>query len=47
MTTAAIITMVLTMVIVSSFVAYFFTKMLRTPPKSEPDSFSENDELPR
>jgi hypothetical protein len=33
MTTAALITMITTMVIVTSFVSYFFLKMLRTPVK--------------
>ena len=37
MTFGAIITMVLTMGIVTSFTAYFFIKILRTPTKSEPE----------
>lgn len=41
MTRAAIVTMVLTLVIVSSFFGYFFIKVLRTPTKSERDSESE------
>jgi hypothetical protein len=37
MTTAALITMIVTMSIVASVNAYFFIKILRTPPKSEND----------
>lgn len=44
MNTTALITMVLAQGIVISFTAYFFYKVLKTPPKQEPDSYSENDE---
>lgn len=47
MNTTALITMVLTQGIVTFFMVYFFMKVLRTPPNSEPDSFSENDDVPR
>lgn len=41
MTRAAIITMVLTIGIVSSFFGYFFIKMLRTPPRPASESEPE------
>jgi hypothetical protein len=44
MNTGALITMVLTQGIVTSFAVYFFYKVLTIPPRQEPDSFSENDE---
>lgn len=44
MNTTAIITMVCAQGIVVSFAAYFFYKVLTTPPKQEPDSYSENDD---
>ena len=43
MNTTALITMVVAQGIVISFAAYFFYRVLTTPPKQEPDSFSEND----
>lgn len=43
MTRAAIVTMVLTIGIVASFFAYFFIKILRTPPRSESESESESE----
>jgi hypothetical protein len=45
MNTTAIITMVCAQGIVISFAGYFFYKVLTTKPKSEPDSFSENDDI--
>lgn len=44
MKTAALITMVLTLGIVTIITLYFFYRVLTTPPKQEPDSFSENDD---
>lgn len=41
MSTSAIITMVLVQVTVTIITAYFFMKVLRTPPKPEPNSFDE------
>lgn len=45
MNTTAIITMVCAQGIVISFASYFFYKVLTIPPKQEPDSYSENDEV--
>ena len=43
MNTEALLTMLITQGIVISFASYFFYRVLTTPPKQEPDSFSEND----
>lgn len=45
MKTAALITMVLTLGIVTIITLYFFYRVLTTPPKEEPDSYSENDDV--
>lgn len=45
MNTEALITMVLTQGIVIFFTAYFFYKVLTIKPKSEPDSFTENNDV--
>lgn len=42
MNTIAIVTMVLTMGIVTLFAVYFFVKVLRTPPKS--DSYTQSNQ---
>lgn len=47
MNTSALITMILAQGIIISLTAYFFYKVLTTPPKDEPDSYSENDDEPR
>jgi hypothetical protein len=44
MTTSAAILMIVVQVSVICITAYFFVRVLRTPSKSEPDSFTENDE---
>ncbi|MDD3005455.1 hypothetical protein [Flavobacterium sp.] len=43
MNTEALITMIVTQGIVIGFTAYFFYKVLTTKPKTEPDSFTDND----
>jgi hypothetical protein len=40
----ALITLVLAQGMVIGFVAYFFYKVLTTPKKEEPDSYSDNDD---
>ncbi len=45
MNLAAIITMLVAQGIVVSLAVYFFYKVLTTPPKQEPDSYSENDDV--
>ena len=41
MTTSALITMIVVQVSVTLITAYFFRKVLKTPPKPEPDSYEE------
>ena len=45
MNSAALITMILAQGVVIGFGGYFFYKVLTTPPKAEPDSYSENDDI--
>jgi len=47
MNTTALIMMVVAQGIVISFAGYFFYRVLTTPPKPEPDIFSENDDEER
>lgn len=47
MHTVSVIMMVTTQVAVTAITGYFFWKVLTTPPKSEPDSYAENDEVER
>ena len=44
MNTDALIMMVTSEVIITAVTLYFFYKVLTTPSKPEPDSYSENDE---
>lgn len=44
MNSTALITMLFAQGTVVSLATYFFYKVLTTPPKQEPDSYSENDE---
>lgn len=43
MSNGALIMMVVTMVLVTGATAYFFWKVLKTPPRLEPDSYQDND----
>jgi hypothetical protein len=45
MNTSALIMMISTMTVVISITAYFFYKVLTIPPRPEPDSFSDNDDV--
>ena len=47
MSGAAILMMILVQGTVAAITGYFFYKVLTAKPKSEPDSFSENDDDPR
>lgn len=47
MNTSALITMVLTQGLVICFTLYFFKLVLTTPPKQEPDSYEDNDDVSR
>lgn len=44
MNTSALVTLLITHGIVTFCMIYFFVKVLRTPKKPEPDSYSENDD---
>ena len=46
MTTSALIMIILTQGTFLGVTIYFFRKVLKTPPKPEPDLFSENDNDP-
>jgi hypothetical protein len=37
--------MVVTEVLISAITFYFFWKVLKTPPKKEPDSYSGNEDV--
>jgi hypothetical protein len=47
MSTAALITMLVVQGLVTIISGYFFWKVLKTPPRPEPDSYLENDDAPR
>jgi hypothetical protein len=44
MSNSAFITMIVVQVTVTIITGYFFYKVLTTPPRQEPDSYSENDD---
>ena len=46
MKTEALITMILSQGIVTGFTLYFFYRVLTTKPRQEPDSFTDNDDVP-
>lgn len=43
MTAAAWTMMLVTEILVTTVTIYFFVKVLQTPPKDEPDSYTQND----
>ena len=45
MNSEALIIMIVTQGLVTGITLYYFYKVLTTPPKPEPDSFLENDEI--
>ncbi len=45
MNNSALFLMISTEVIITFVTVYFFWKVLKTPTKPEPDSFSENDHI--
>lgn len=47
MNTSALFMMLTTVTIVTAITFYFMIKVLRTPPKPEPDSYDFNDDEPR
>ena len=46
MNTSALVIMLTTMLLVTGLTIYFFSLVLRTPPKPEPDSYLDNDDEP-
>ncbi len=47
MSTNTLIFYLVTITIVTAITFYFFWKVLKSPQKKEPDSFSENDDVKR
>lgn len=47
MSSIALTMMICTVSVVAMITGYFFWKVLKTPPKEEPDSYSENDDEKR
>ncbi|MBK7038104.1 MAG: hypothetical protein KBF42_05570 [Chitinophagales bacterium] len=47
MSSEALIMMISTISVVAIVTTYFFWKVLKTPPKSEPDSYEDNDDVKR
>lgn len=47
MSSIALTMMISTVTIVALITGYFFWKVLKTPPREEPNSFSENDDEKR
>lgn len=47
MSTTALIMMIAVQGTVIAVTVYFFLKVLRAPMQNEPDSYSENDDIPR
>lgn len=47
MNTSALVLMLATQITVTAFTIYFFVKVLKTPPRPEPDSYDENQDEPR
>lgn len=47
MNTSALTIMLLTELTITAFTVYFFWKVVKTPPKAEPDSYTGNDDAPR
>ncbi|MDX5436539.1 MAG: hypothetical protein LPK03_05055 [Pontibacter sp.] len=46
MNTSALVVMLTTLTLVTGLMIYFFIRVVKTPPKPEPDSFLDNDDEP-
>ncbi len=44
MNTSALLIMLITVTFVTGFTGYFFWKVLKIPPRPEPDSYLDNDD---
>ncbi|MBU2572903.1 MAG: hypothetical protein KKH28_02350 [Elusimicrobia bacterium] len=47
MSSSAWLMLVIAEAVIAAFTGYFFWKALKTPPKPEPDSFLDNDDIKR
>jgi len=47
MNTSALILWISSITIITFATIYFFVKILKSKPKAEPDSYSDNDDEPR
>ncbi len=47
MSTRALLMLLLAEIPITLFTIYFFWKVVKTPPKPEPDSYAGNDDVPR
>lgn len=47
MNKVALIIWLITIITITTVMIYFFIKVLKSKPKKEPDSYSENNNLPR
>lgn len=47
MSTSALITMISAWIIILFFMLKFFIKVIKTPPKPEPDSYGNNNDVKR
>lgn len=47
MSTRALLMLLLAEIPIALFTIYFFWKVVKTPPKAEPDSYAANDDVPR
>lgn len=47
MNTSALIMMLVTEIAITAITIYFFYRVLKTPPKPEPDSYENNDDVKR
>jgi hypothetical protein len=47
MNSLALTVLLFTMISITVVTIYFFVRVLKTPPKPEPDSYSKNDDKPR
>lgn len=45
MNTSALVTMIIAQGIVILVTIYFFIRVMKTPPKPEPDSYEDNDDV--
>jgi hypothetical protein len=45
MSNSGLVTLIIAEGIITAITVYFFWKVLKTPPKPEPDSYSDNDDV--